>query len=217
MSNRPFARRDASFAARTALLEAGRELRIGRLTAGLTQQQVAVQLGLDRSHVSRVERGRLGGLGLISIARHAAIVGLRPWLRLYPASRRPLDGQQLALFAAFRTKISPAWQVAIEVPMPIERDLRAADAVIAIVGCRCMVEVITRLADLQAQLRAARRKQRDLGADRLLLIVRGTATNRRAVRDAGPWIADALPLGTRACLRSLSAGIDPGADGLLLL
>lgn len=50
--------------------------------------------------------------------------------------------------------------------MPLAGDLRAADALVSIPNCRIVVEVITRLADFQAQLRAARRKQRDLGAHR---------------------------------------------------
>ena len=80
-----------------------------------------------------------------------------------------------------------------------------------------MVEVITRLADVQAQLRAARLKQRDLGADRLVLIVASNGTNRRAVRAAGPTALDSLPLGTKGVLRALAENCDPRADGLVLL
>ena len=80
-----------------------------------------------------------------------------------------------------------------------------------------MIEVITRLADVQAQLRAARLKQRDLGADRLVVIVASNGTNRRAIRAAGPTVLDSLPLGTKGVLRALAANRDPGDDGLALL
>ena len=80
-----------------------------------------------------------------------------------------------------------------------------------------MVEVITRLADFQAQLRTARIKQRDLGADRLVFVVSGTRTNRRVIRDVGAALTDALPLTTKTALLRLSAGLDPGADALFVV
>jgi len=80
-----------------------------------------------------------------------------------------------------------------------------------------MVEVMTRLADVQAQVRAARRKQRDLGAERLILVIGGTTANRRALTDAGAVLRDAFELDTRTTLQALAAGIDPGADGIVLL
>ena len=44
----------------------------------------------------------------------------------------------------------------------------------------------TRLADWQAQTRSALLKQRDLGADRVVLVLRATHANREALRQAGP-------------------------------
>jgi hypothetical protein len=51
----------------------------------------------------------------------------------------------------------------------------------------------------------------------LILVVAANATNRRALLQAGAAADDAFPLGTKATLRALAAGIDPGADGLVLL
>src|SRR5688500_1432921 len=217
MANRQSLVREAARFGDWLLKEVGRELRVARLIAGMTQREVATILGTSISHVSRVEHGLIKGIALIQLSTHAAVVGLEPWVRLYPTISRPLDAAQLALFARFRERIHAAWQVAVEVVMSIPGDLRAADAVLAIPACRCMVEVITRLADFQAQVRAARRKQRDLGADRLILVIAANATNRRALRDAGVAVRDAFPLDTKATLRALGAGTDPGADGLVLL
>ena len=80
-----------------------------------------------------------------------------------------------------------------------------------------MVEVITRLADFQAQLRAARIKQRDLDADRLVFVVAGTTANRRALREVGATLTDAFPVHTKVALSRLGAGVDPGGDALILL
>lgn len=217
MPNRPFVARSPQLLATRLLEDIGRELRLARLMAGLTQRAVGERLGHDAAHVSRVEHGLIRGLGVGAVVRHAAVIGLQPWVRLFPSARRPLDEAQLALFARFRQRIGAAWRVSLEAPMPGRGDLRAADALLVVPGCRCMVELITRLADLQAQLRAAHRKQRDLGADRLILVIAATTTNRNVIRAAGPALREALPLDTRATLTAIAAGTDPGADGLVVL
>lgn len=217
MANRHSALQEASRTAIWVLRTIGRELRVARILAGQTQRQVAAALRTSDSHVSRVEHGLIRGLTMPQLHRHAATVGLKPFVNLYPLVGRPLDHAQLELFARLRARIAPSWKVTLEATMPIRGDLRAADAVLAIPGCQCAVEIVTRLADFQAQLRSARRKVRDLGADRLVLVVAATPTNRRAIRDAGRAVDDAFPVRTKLALRSLAAGTDPGGDALIVL
>lgn len=217
MANRISPIRDAARLAAWLLKDLGRELRVARILAGLTQRQVAERLGKSRSYVSRVENGLVASLRMADLTRHASIVGLKLYARLFPAGRRMMDAAQLALLARFRERLAAVWKLELEVPMPIPGDLRAADALISIPGCRCMVEVITRVADFQAQLRAARLKQRDLGADHLILVILGSTTNRRLLRQAAAAVADAFQLDTKAALRLLSVGEDPEADALVVL
>jgi transcriptional regulator with XRE-family HTH domain len=217
MANRQSALQEASRAAAWVLRMIGRELHVARITAGMTQRQVAAALHTSTSHVSRVEHGLIRGLTMAQLHRHAAVVGLRPYVNLYPLIARPLDSAQLQLFERFRPRIAAEWRVALETPMPIPGDLRAADALLSIPGCRCVIELITRLADFQAQLRSARRKVRDLGANRLILVVAGTHTNRRAIRDSGRAVDEAFPVRTKEALIRLAAGADPGGDALILL
>jgi hypothetical protein len=101
--------------------------------------------------------------------------------------------------------------------MPITGDLRAADAVARIPGCVIAVELINRFSNFQLQARAALLKGRDLHADRVLLVVRATATNREAVREAGSALASSFPLGTRHVLVALAESRDPGGNGIVLL
>jgi len=217
MANRQSIQREATRLADWILREIGRELRVARIIAGMRQADVAGILGTSIAHVSRVEHGLIKGRGIPALTRHAAAVGLKPYLKFFPAISRPMDRPQLALLARFRERLSDAWHVLIEAPMPIAGDLRAADALISTPGCRCMIEVITRLADFQAQLRAARTKQRDLHADRLIFVVGGTTTNRRAIRDMGAALTDTFPITTRAALTRLGSGVDPGGDALIVL
>lgn len=79
------------------------------------------------------------------------------------------------------------------------------------------VEVITRLADVQAQIRAARLKARDIGAGRLILVVAGTHANRAALGTVRASLVESFDTDTRRILGELAAGRDPGRDGVVIL
>lgn len=217
MSNRVSALRDAARQGHWILRDLGRELRVARIAAGMTQREIARLVGRSASHVSRVEHGRVAGVYMTDLTAHAAAVGLKPWFRLFPAVHRPMDAPQLATLHRFRERISPAWSIAVEVPIPVDGDLRAADAIISIPDCRCLVEVITRLADWQMQVRAARLKHRDLRTDRLILAVADTTTNRHQLRGVPESAMSDFPLRTRDAFVALRTGADPGANAIILV
>jgi len=50
-----------------------------------------------------------------------------------------------------------------------------------------------------------------------VVVVSGTRHNHMVLREVRPLLADDLPLGTRAVMSALSAGRDPGANGLVVL
>jgi transcriptional regulator with XRE-family HTH domain len=208
---------EATRLARWILADVGRELRIARIGSGMRQRDVARLLHTSKSRICRVEHGRVASLNLPALARHAAAVGLKLYVKLFPLGRRLLDQPQLDLLARFRARLHPSWTWETEVPIPIPGDLRAGDCRIVIPDTAILVEAHTRLSDYQAQVRSARRKQADLGATRLLLLLAATHANRRAVREAGVVARDSFPLGTRASLTALAEGRDPGADGILFL
>lgn len=196
---------------------AGQELRNARQAAGLSMQRVADRLGWSRTKVSRIERAKNRSVSLQDLARLAATVGLRPSLRFYPTERAVRDIGQVELLAALNRRMHPRWVTRQEVPIPLPGDLRAADQLSSLPGCHLMVEAYRRLTDFQAQLRAARAKQRDLGAHRLLLLFESTDLNRRLVRGLGSEERRSLPVPPRRILAALAAGVDPGGDGILFL
>jgi hypothetical protein len=51
----------------------------------------------------------------------------------------------------------------------------------------------------------------------VVIVLAESASNRRALAEAADVIAADFPLGTRAVLRALSAGRDPGAHGIVVL
>lgn len=197
--------------------DAGRELRLARHNAGATLAAVGARLGWSKAKLSRIERGMSRRVTVEDLVLAGAIVGLRPSLRFYPAARPIRDIGQVTLLAALTARMHPRWTHRHEVPMPHAGDLRAADQVSTIDGCRLMIEAYRRFTDAQAQVRAARAKQRDIGAERLLLLVEDTNANRRAVRAALDALRPSFPVPARSFLAALAAGMDPGGDAIILL
>jgi transcriptional regulator with XRE-family HTH domain len=197
--------------------DAGRELRLARHNAGLTLEATGRRLGWSKTKLSRIERGRNPRVSLEDLVLIGSMVGVRPSIRFFPTVRPIRDEAQLQLLATLNRRMHPRWTHRQEVPMPRAGDLRAADQVSTIDGCRLMIEACTRFADAQAQIRAARAKQRDLGADRLLLLIEDTHTNRTAVLAAMPAVRPSFAVPARSMLAAIAGGRDPGGDGLLLL
>lgn len=195
----------------------GRELRLARRMAGMRQTDVARLLGTSTSRVCRVEHGQIATLNLESLARHAAVIGLKPYLKLFPLARHLLDRPQLELLGRFRSRLHSSWSWATEVPIPRQGDLRSCDCVIRIPECTILVEAYTRFADFQAQTASAMRKKRDLPADRVVILVAATRANRNAVAEAAAVAAGSYSLASRVTLRALADGTDPETDSILFL
>ncbi len=79
-----------------------------------------------------------------------------------------------------------------------------------------LVEAETHLGDIQAIQRRAGAKQRDLGADRVILLVADTRHNRRVIEEH-PQLRERFPIDTRRCLARLARGEDPEGDCLVIL
>jgi transcriptional regulator with XRE-family HTH domain len=217
VANRTRAQYESARLSRWILADVGRELRIARIAAGLRQADVASRCGTSESRICRVEHARLATLSVAAISRHAAAVGLKPSVKLYPLGRRLLDGPQLELLKRFHARIHRAWKWETEVPIPLPGDLRSADCRLSLPGCTVLVEAFTRLSDWQAQSASAARKKRDLDTTRLVLLLAATHANRRAAAEARPVVTGSFPLTTKATMAALAEGRDPGADAIVFL
>jgi transcriptional regulator with XRE-family HTH domain len=208
---------DARHRARSVRIEIGLAVRVARRAAGLRMSDVAAAIGRSVAWVSRAERGLLPEVSLEELVVLSAAVGLKLWTATYPAARAIRDAPQVTLLHRFRERIGDLWLWSYEVVVPIAGDRRAADAVIRRDALRIMVEAFTRLTDAQAQLRSVLLKARDLGVDRIVIVVAGTHANRRALELAAESLSADFPLETRAMLRALERGTDPGANGIVLI
>jgi transcriptional regulator with XRE-family HTH domain len=208
---------DADAAGRELARRVGREIRAARLAAGLSQDQVARAAKVSQPRISNLEHGAGRGGSIAELSVVARIVGLKLTIACFPVGDALRDNAQKRLIEAFCRIAHPSVRWRIEVGMPIHGDLRAVDALLEVAGTRIAVEAWTRLDDLQAQVRAAQLKRRDIRAQRLIMLVADTHHNRAAVRAAVESFRANFPLGTRAVTAALRAGRDPGADGIVLL
>ena len=192
------------------------ELRNARLAQGLSQTQVGRAVGVRRTRISAVERRLAGAMTVDQVARQAAVLGLKLSLKLYPVSEPIRDAAQVRYINRFIQRVGRAWKVTLDAPLPLPGDLRAIDVVLG-GSCTIAVEVVTRLRDIQAELRAAQLKQRDYGATRLVIVVAATHANRQAIAQARPSLEVAFELDSQRSMRLLAAGNDPGRDAIILL
>ena len=199
----------------------GTELRIARVTAGLSQVQTARLAGVGQTVVSRAECGD-PRVSLDVRCRLAAAAGHELGWRLYPvATVRLRDSGQLALAQAIVTAAAKAWAADLEVPIG-PGDLRAADIVLRRSDQLIHIEVERVLVDLQAQLRAGQLKRQELAQRhelqvRFVLAVADTRGNRDRVAAVKDLLAHVLPMSSREIWAAIRTGASLRGDGILFV
>ncbi len=193
------------------------EARTARLNAGLSQEDVALALGISGGQLSRIERGQSAGLSIDIAVRLFTVLGQDLSVRAYPDGDPIRDASHAALLERLHTVCHASMRWTTEVPLPIPGDLRAWDATVVCPAVRVGVEAETRLRELQALERRLSLKQRDGAMDRLVLLVLDTRGNRDVIRLHRDQLANRFPVPGRRALELLAAAVDPGGDSLILL
>ncbi|HTS14447.1 MAG TPA: XRE family transcriptional regulator [Candidatus Sulfotelmatobacter sp.] len=211
--------------ARRDLIRLGEEIRRARVEESLSQQTIAAVLGCSQPELSRIERARLDRLDLPFLGRYMAAVGLELSIRAYPGGSPLRDRAHVALLSRLRERVDPRWRCSVEVPVAPSMgqphsgvpDLRRWDLLLRRTRTTIGVEAETRLYDGQSQVGRALSKRNACSVDRLVLLIADTRHNRTVLRDLSPLLEQDFPLKSRAILRALGAGADPGADGIVIL
>jgi transcriptional regulator with XRE-family HTH domain len=198
----------------------GSEVRIARVSAGLTQRDLAARAGLTQAFVSQIERG-LALPGIDSMVRVARVLGMILSLRLFPGDGLKLrDSGQLDVADTIRSQAHASVRVRLEEPIAYGNDRRAADMVLETPIELVMLEIERGLADFQAQYRAAQLKRATLSERlgrtvRLVIAVPDTRRNRELLRQHEALIRTALPVSSRQIWAAIRTGQPIGGDGLL--
>jgi transcriptional regulator with XRE-family HTH domain len=200
-----------------ALATVGRELRTARLGHDLSQREAGSAIGVSHATWGRIERGVAPNVSVVTIARALAVTGLDLSLRSFPAGEPMRDAAHLRLLERLRGRLGDGARWATEVPLPIPGDRRAWDALISIGRIRIGVEAETRVRDAQALERRLALKQRDGGADHVILLLAGTRHNREVLAAHRHRLMARFPISSRECLRSLAGSRDPGGSAIVLL
>ena len=191
------------------------ELDRARRGSGLSIGDVAWACGMSRSATSRALAGSRP-TQLREYSAMGAAVGLDVRLRAFPAGDPIRDAGQQRLLERLRSRIHPALVWRTEVNLRIHGDLRAWDATVTGPGWVLPVEAETVLDDIQALERRLNGKQRDDGADNVLLLIADTRRNRRAL-EVAPAALLGLGRDARVILRALGEGRNPETSAIVLL
>ena len=201
----------------TILGRIGEELRLTRVSRGLTIAAVGHTVGISTAELSRIERSRAPRVPFITLARIASAVGLDLSARLYPGGTPIRDAPQISLLSDFSVELASTLRWDTEVPLPISGDARAWDGMIRGANWRFGVEAETSPRDGQALVRRLQLKLRDGEVDGVVLLVRDTRQTRLFLDAAEMELGAFLPLGSRQILGALRRGERPSGNGIVVV
>jgi len=219
---RPFRPRPADIGrqrARQLQAYLGREVRIARVSAGLTQDELARRAGLTQEYVSAVERG-VAAPSLDAACRFAAAAASDLSLRLFPAGGVSLrDSGQLGLAEILVSHADRSWRARMEVSVG---DGRAHDLVLDRPEEVAAVEIERAFVDMQGQTRRGQSKRETLAEResrpvRLILAVPDTRAMRQLVREHAEYLSRVLPIPSRTIWKAIREGHPIGGDGILFI
>lgn len=170
---------------------------------------------MSRSMVARIERGQRPAT-VVELSAIGAAVGQDVRMHAYIAGDPIRDAGQQRLLGRLRAHLHPSILMSTEVPLPIEGDRRAWDAMLRTPAWRRPLEAETVIEDVQAVERKLQLKIRDGGIDGVILVISNTRRNRRAIAGA-PGAFQGFDRDARRVLAALRAGRDPGGSALLFL
>ncbi len=193
------------------------ELRSARLEHGLSQQAVAQATGRSQSDISRLERFvRLSRTTVAELAEIGAVLGLELGAGFHPVGAPIRDRGHQALITRFRAWLHPEIGVTAEVPFPSAGDPRTWDLLLRIGSQRGGVEAETRIRDVQALSRRLHQRERDGGADVVLLVLSDSAHNRRVVNELRLSLGPQFAGRPRELLAALRAARPLPGSGVIL-
>ena len=197
------------------------EIRDARLTARLSQADVASAMSWSQAGYARFEGAQLKDLGVIDLSMAAGVLGYEVSVGLHPIGDSLRDKGQLAVGKRFASLLSDAWRVTDETLLPGAGEQRAWDKLMRLIGASPRylvgVDIETKVWDVQALVRRTRGRERDGHADHILVVLADTAHNRRVVDELRGALGGAYMTPARTIMRALRLGQLLVGSGVVLV
>jgi transcriptional regulator with XRE-family HTH domain len=194
------------------------ELSEARKSAGLSQESLASAIERSQSDLSRLERlVDVDRVSFVEIAEAASLLGLELSAGLHLVGDPIRDKGHQALIKRFRALLSSAFRVFAEALLPGAGDRRSWDLLLRLTDQVIGVEVETRIRDMQALVRRMHQRERDGGADEILLVLAATKTNRMLLSELVTALGPNFATSPRVILRALRNGERLPGSGVILL
>ena len=200
----------------------GRQIAELRHESGVSQRALADSAGIDRAHLSRMERG-LAAASMDVLTAVSASLGADLSLRLFPtAAPRLRDHLQAPMVEAVIRRLGPRWAVAPELPVAEARG-------VIDLALRLRHDGLGIACEVQSQLRSIDLIQRRLAEKALalaeleefgpttskLLVVRSTVRNREIVRTHHATLQASFPARCADAVAALTGREDWPGPALL--
>jgi len=207
--------------AQSVVARAINELRNARTDAGLSQAEVGHLIGMTQSQLSRLESGLTKHPTVEQLSQIASVLGLEVSLGLHPVGDGVRDKGQLAVGRRFDAMLSHSWRVTNETLLPGAGEQRAWDKLLRLVGANPAhlvgVDIETRVRDVQALTRRTRGRERDGMVDAIVIVLTGSATNRRMIDELRRGLGSEYSTTPRAILAALRSGQRLVGSGVVLI
>jgi transcriptional regulator with XRE-family HTH domain len=189
-----------------------------RRSAGVSQDRIAAQLGTSQSEVSRLERlVNPDGVSAVDLCAYGALLGFDFSARFYPNGDEPVDAGHQKLIGRFTARLHSSWRVAREAPLPHVGDRRSWDLLLRLRDQIVGVEAETRVRDVQRLVRRLRERQRDGGAQRIVLVLADSAANRRVLPELLEALGPEFQTAARDLLGALRHGVPLPGSGIVVM
>ena len=204
---------------RQVRLRIGRQILELRVDAGVSRSALARCVGIDPSHILRIEAGDASP-SLDSLIAISSCLGAEAGIRIFPtAGTRLHDRFQAPMVETLIRSLGPAWRATPEVPVTAARGVIDLVLTRAIDQCTVACECHSELRRIELILRRAAEKAGALGPQSVgganastLLAIRSTESTRAIARAYEATLAAAFPARSADAVAALTGTAPwPGA------
>ncbi len=197
------------------------ELRDARLNLGLSQAALAAEIGCTASNIWRLEALEYADVAVRRLCEIGSVLGYELSITVHPIGDGMRDKAQQAIAQRFRAMLANVWRVTVEQLLPTPGDRRSWDLFLRLadgrVGGRVGVDIESRVHDAQALVRRTRERERDGGADQILIVLSDSAANRRLAPQLREALGPNYATSPRTLIKRLRAGEPILGSGVLLI